>query len=56
MKSSQPDIPVSGKIPVIMVETVAPSSQRIAPHEAQTSTMPMIRFGRSNMLEVIKHI
>jgi hypothetical protein len=56
MNSSQPDIPVSTRIPVIMVETIAPSSQRIAPHGAQTSTMPMIRFGRSNMLEVMKHI
>ena len=49
MNSSQPDIPVSARIPVIMVETVAPSSQRIAPHGAQSSTILMLRFGRNEM-------
>jgi hypothetical protein len=49
MNSSQPDIPVSVKIPVIMVETVAPSSQRIAPHGAQSQIMSMLRFGRNEM-------
>jgi hypothetical protein len=39
-----------------MVETVAPSSQRIAPREARSGTMPMLRFGRSKMLELIEHI
>jgi hypothetical protein len=55
MNSLQSDIPVF-KIPVIMVETIAPSSKRIAPREAQTGTMPMLRFGRRKMLDVIKHI
>ena len=36
MNSLQPDIPVSVRIPLIMVETVAPSSKRIAPREAQS--------------------
>jgi hypothetical protein len=49
MNSSQPDIPVSARIPVIMVETVAPSSQRIAPHGAQSPTILMLRFGRNEM-------
>jgi len=49
MNSSQPDIPVSARIPVIMVETVAPSSKRIAPVEVQSPTLPMLRFGRSEM-------
>src|ERR1022692_3917820 len=40
MNSLQSDIPVSFKIPVIMVETIAPSSKRIAPRGAQTGTMP----------------
>jgi hypothetical protein len=56
MNSSQLAYPVSARIPVIMVETIAPSSKRIAPHGAQTSTMPVIRFGRSNMLDVMNHI
>jgi hypothetical protein len=55
MKPLQPDIPVSDKIPVIMVETVAPSSKRIAPKRAQSGTIPMLRFGRSKMLEVTEH-
>jgi hypothetical protein len=55
MKSSQPDIPVSVKIPVIMVETVAPSSKRIAPKRAQSGTIPMLRFERSKMLKVTEH-
>jgi hypothetical protein len=54
--SSQPDIPVSARISVIMVETVAPSSKRIAPVEVQSPNLPMLRFGRSKMLEVMKHI
>jgi hypothetical protein len=49
MNSLQPDIPVSVKIPVIMVETVAPSSKRIAPGGAQSQIMSMLRFGRSEM-------
>jgi uncharacterized protein YcfL len=49
MNSSQPDISVSARIPVIMVETVAPSSQRIAPHGAQSQNLSMLRFGRSEM-------
>jgi hypothetical protein len=49
MNSLQPDIPVSAKIPVIMVETVAPSSKRIAPHGAQSQIMSMLGFGRSEM-------
>jgi hypothetical protein len=56
MNSSQPDIPVSARIPVIMVETVAPSSKRIAPVEVQSPNLPMLRFGRSKMLEVMKHV
>jgi hypothetical protein len=56
MNSSQLDIPVSARIPLIMVETIASSSQRIAPHGAQTSTRFMLVFGRNNMLEVMKHI
>jgi hypothetical protein len=55
MNSLQPDIPVCDVIPFIMVEMVAPSSQRIAPHGAQTSTIPMIRFGRSEMPYKPKH-
>jgi len=49
MNSSQPDIPVSARILVIMVETVAPSSKLIAPHGAQSSAMSMLGFGRSEM-------
>jgi hypothetical protein len=56
MNSLQSDIPVSFKIPVIMVETIAPSSKRIAPRGAQTGTMPMLRFGRNKMLEVMQQI
>jgi hypothetical protein len=56
MMALQSAYPVSGSIPVIMVETVAPSSKRIAPHGAQSSTLPMLRFGRSKMLKVMKHI
>jgi hypothetical protein len=55
MNSLQPDIPVSCKIPVIMVETVAPSSKRIAPVEVQSPILPMLRFGGSKMLKVMKH-
>jgi len=55
MNSLQSDIPVSDKIPVIMVETVAPSSKRIAPKRAQSGTIPMLRFGQSRMLEVTEH-
>ena len=54
--SLQPDIPVSDGIPVIMVETVTPNSNRIAPHGAQTGTMPMLRFERSKMLEVMRQL
>ena len=32
-----------------MVETVAPSSKRIAPHGAQSPTILMLRFGRNEM-------
>ena len=39
-----------------MVETVAPSSKRIAPVGAQSPTMPMIRFGHSKMLEVMDQL
>jgi hypothetical protein len=56
MNSLQPNIPVSDGIPLIMVETIAPSSKRIAPHEAQTGTMPMLTFERSKMLEVMQQI
>ena len=56
MNSFQPDIPVSDGIPVIMVETVTPNSNRIAPYGAQSGTMPMLRFGRSRMLEVMQQI
>jgi len=52
----QSDIPVSDGIPVIMVETVAASSQRIAPREAQSSTIPMIRLGPGKLLDVMTHI
>src|ERR1035438_4345512 len=52
----QPDIPVSDGIPVIMVETVTPNSNRIAPHGAQTGTMPMLTFERNRMLEVMQQI
>jgi hypothetical protein len=45
MNSLQPDIPGSTSIPVIMVETVAPRLKRIAPHEVQSSTLSMLRFG-----------
>jgi hypothetical protein len=38
-----------------MVKTVAPSSKRIAPIQAQSETMPMLRFGQCNMQEVMKH-
>jgi hypothetical protein len=56
MNSLQPASPGSVKIPVIMVETVAPGSLRIAPHGAQSSTRSMLRLGRSKMLKVMKHI
>ena len=49
MNSLQPDIQVSDGIPVIMVETVASSSKRIAPVEVQSPTLSMLRFGRSEM-------
>ena len=49
MNSLQPAFPGSTKIPVIMVETVAPSSKRIAPVEVQSPTRSMLRFGRSEM-------
>ena len=55
MNSLQPDIPVCDRIPVIMVETVAPSSERIAPHGAQSGIPLMLRFGRNKMLELIEH-
>jgi hypothetical protein len=55
MNSLQPNIPVLGKIPVIMVETVAPSSKRIAPKRAQSGTIHMLRFERSKMLKVTEH-
>ena len=32
-----------------MVETVAPSSNRIAPVEVQSPTLSMLRFGRNEM-------
>ena len=38
-----------------MVETVAPRSQWIAPKEAQSFIILMIRFGSSKMLKVMKH-
>ena len=38
-----------------MVKTVAPSSKRIAPIQAQSETLPMLRFGQCNMQEVMKH-
>ena len=38
-----------------MVKTVAPSSKRIAPIQAQSEIMPMLRFGQCNMQEVMKH-
>jgi len=38
-----------------MVETVAPSSQRIAPGEVQSAIASMLRFGRSEMLPKSKH-
>jgi hypothetical protein len=56
INSFQPDIPVCDRIPLIMVETVATNSKRIAPREAQSGTMLVIRFGRSKMLDVMKHI
>src|SRR5665213_3221853 len=56
MKPLQPASPGLVKIPVIMIETVAPSSKRIAPVEVQSQTLPMLRFGQSKMLEVMKHI
>jgi hypothetical protein len=56
MNSLPPDIPVCDRIPLIMVETVAASSQRIAPREAQSSTIPMIRLGPRKLLHVMKHI
>jgi hypothetical protein len=56
MNSSQPDIPVSTRIPVIMIETVAPSSKRIAPVEVQSPALSMLRFERSKILKVMKHI
>ena len=55
MNSSQPAYPVSTRLPLIMVETVAPRSQWIAPTEAQSSIILMIRFGSSKMLKVMKH-
>jgi hypothetical protein len=39
-----------------MVETIAPSSKRIAPVEVQSQTPTMLRFERSKMLELMKHI
>jgi hypothetical protein len=54
--SSQSDISISDELPVVMVETVAPSSMRIAPGEAQSSTLSMIRFGTRKMMNVMKHI
>jgi hypothetical protein len=54
--SSQSDISISDELPVVMVETVAPSSMRIAPGEAQSSTLSMIRFGKRKMMNVMKHI
>jgi hypothetical protein len=39
-----------------MVETVAPSSQRIAPREVQSGTLSMIRFGPIKMLDVMQQI
>ena len=38
-----------------MVETVAPTSKRIAPVEVQSSITSMLRFGRSEMLPKPKH-
>ena len=38
-----------------MVETVAPSSKRIAPHGAQSPTILMLRFGRNEMPYKPKH-
>ena len=32
-----------------MVETIAPSSKRIAPVEVQSPTLPLLRFGRNEM-------
>jgi hypothetical protein len=55
MNSLQPAFPGSTKIPVIMVETVAPTSKRIAPVEVQSSITSMLRFGRSEMLPKPKH-
>jgi hypothetical protein len=54
--SLQSDILISDELPVIMVETIAPSSMRIAPEEAQSSTLSMIRFGTRKMMNVMKHI
>ena len=38
-----------------MVKTVAPSSKRIAPIQAQSETMPMLGFGGIKMLKVTEH-
>jgi hypothetical protein len=56
MNSLPPDIPVSDELPVVMVETVTPISNRIAPRGAQTGTIPMLTFERSKMLEVMQQI